>query len=92
MPFSARNIFIIVARCSSFGSFQYKFINCNDSFLANGSFDFCSDTRGVMRPLRFGSGMYPGNPWKKNDIGVSRAELNSNNRDAEMRFPALSYF
>ena len=87
-----RNVFMMDLRCSSDGNFQYNAINCKVSFFANGSFACCSEMRCVMRPLRFGSGKYPGSPWKKNEIGVSSAVLNSNKRDADIRLPAVSYF
>src|SRR5574344_1470311 len=92
-PFRVFNIFMMISRWESVGSFQYKFINCNDSFLANGSNAVWSDTHDFGgRPLRGSRSIKPGRPEKKNDTGVSNAALSSNRRDAAMRLPALSYF
>ena len=53
MPFRARNIFITISRWSSFANFQYKFINCRDSFFASGSSVPPSQTWDFgRRPLR----------------------------------------
>ena len=91
MPFSARNRFLTVCRWASLSSFQYRLIISSDSLRPNKSSGVGSATR-CTRPLRVGSGMLPGRPWKKNDTGVSMATLSSNRRDADMRLPALSYF